>query len=289
MHQNSVFFIFLGLIIIIMETKIIKGLSQIQSKYDAFFIDLWGVIHNGMELHSGAINVLENLNKLNKRYVLMSNAPRPSKSVENFLLQLNMKNTLVKNIFTSGEAAIRTLKMNLYGKYFYHLGPDRDNSIYEDFKENKKSLKEAQFILCTGFLDGREDSLDYYKELLTKHIKLIMVCTNPDLIVHRGNKEEYCAGKLAELFKNLGGKVVYFGKPHPEIYNFCIKKKENILVIGDNIRTDIKGANNMKLESLFITQGVHKKEFLNIKLQNYDKVLNNYGVKTNYYQNQLSW
>jgi len=272
-----------------METKIIKGLSQIQSKYDAFFIDLWGVIHNGMELHSGAISVLENLNKLNKRYVLMSNAPRPSKSVENFLLQLNMKKTLVKNIFTSGEAAIRTLKMNLYGKYFYHLGPDRDNSIYEDFKENKKSLKEAQFILCTGFLDGREDSLDYYKELLTKHIKLIMVCTNPDLIVHRGNKEEYCAGKLAELFKNLGGKVVYFGKPHPEIYNFCIKKKENILVIGDNIRTDIKGANNMKLESLFITQGVHKKEFLNIKLQNYDKVLNNYGVKTNYYQNQLSW
>jgi len=272
-----------------METKLIKGLSQIQSKYDAFFIDLWGVVHNGMQLYPEAINVLENLNKLNKRYVLMSNAPRPSKSVEKFLLKLNMNEALIKNIFTSGEAAIKTLKMKLYGKYFYHLGPDRDSSMYEDFKENKKSLAEAEFILCTGFLDDQEYSLEYYKVLLKEHTKLKMICTNPDLIVHRGNKKEYCAGKLAEIFKELGGKVIYFGKPYSEIYNFCMNKKENILVIGDNIRTDIKGANNMNLESLFITQGIHKEEFINLKLQNYDKVLNKYGVKTNYYQDKLNW
>ena len=60
-----------------MKAKSIRGLSQIQSKYDAFFIDLWGVIHNGVQLYPGAINVLENLNKLNKRYVLISNAPTP--------------------------------------------------------------------------------------------------------------------------------------------------------------------------------------------------------------------
>tara|TARA_B100000029_G_scaffold414383_1_gene417779 strand:+ start:944 stop:1762 length:819 start_codon:yes stop_codon:yes gene_type:complete len=272
-----------------METKLIKGLSQIQSKYDAFFIDLWGVIHNGVHLYSEAINVLENLNKLNKKYVLMSNAPRPSKSVEQFLLKLNMNRILIKNVFTSGEAAIKTLKTNSYGKYFYHLGPMRDSSMYEDFKENKKSLENAEFILCTGFLDNQEDSLDYYKDLLKNHVKLKMICTNPDLIVHRGNKKEYCAGKLAELFKNLGGEVIYFGKPYPEIYNFCTNKKENILVIGDNIRTDIKGANNMNLDSLFITEGIHKSEFLNLKLQNYDKILDKYGVKTNYFQNRLSW
>ena len=101
-----------------MQTKLIHGLSQVQSKYDAFFIDLWGVIHNGIKLYPEAINVLENLNKLNKRFVLMSNAPRPSKNVEKFLLKLKMDKRLVKNIFTSGEAALKSLQKKLYGENF---------------------------------------------------------------------------------------------------------------------------------------------------------------------------
>ena len=116
-----------------------------------------------------------------------------------------------------------------------------------------------------------------------------MVCTNQDLIVHRGDNTEYCAGSIAAVFKKLGGKVVYFGKPYPEIYNFCVKKNETILVIGDNIRTDIKGANKMKFDSLFITDGIHKKEFLNLTVENYDKVLKKYKAETNYYQERLRW
>ena len=116
-----------------------------------------------------------------------------------------------------------------------------------------------------------------------------MVCTNPDLIVHRGDTSEYCAGSLAAIFEKLGGKVIYFGKPYPEIYNFCIKRNEKVLVIGDNIRTDIKGANNMKFDSLFITGGIHNKEFLNLSIENYDKILEKYEVNTNYYQEKLTW
>ena len=116
-----------------------------------------------------------------------------------------------------------------------------------------------------------------------------MVCTNPDLIIHRGFETEYCAGSIANIFKRLGGQAVYFGKPYSEIYNFCLKKNEKILAIGDNIQTDIKGANRMKFDSLFITDGIHKKEFLNLKVQDYNKILNRYNVKTNYYQKILSW
>ena len=272
-----------------MKKKIIKGLREIHENYDAFFIDLWGVIHNGIKLYPGAIEVLGNLYKLKKRFVLMSNAPRPSKNVEKFLLNLKMDKIFVKNIFTSGEAAIKTLHQNVYGKNFYHLGPKRDNSLFEKFEKNKKSLKKADFILCTGFLDGHEDSLDFYKNLLRNHTQLKMICTNPDLIVYRGSKQEYCAGTLAVIFQDMGGEVIFFGKPHPEIYKFCIKNDEKILVIGDNIRTDIKGANNMSLDSLFITNGIHKNEFLNLSLQNYDKILEKYGTKTNYYQERLTW
>ena len=116
-----------------------------------------------------------------------------------------------------------------------------------------------------------------------------MICTNPDLIVHRGSKREYCAGTLAATFEELGGEVIYFGKPYPEIYNFCIKNNETILAIGDNIRTDIKGANKMNFDSLFIINGVHKNEFLNLPIENYDKVLDKYDAITNYYQERLTW
>ena len=272
-----------------METKLIKGIEKVQGKYDTFFIDLWGVMHNGIELYPDAIKVLENLNKLNKRFVLMSNAPRPSKNVEQFLIKLNMCKSLIKNIFTSGEAALKSLQSNTYGKFFYHLGPERDNSLYKNFEKSKKGLKDAEFILCTGLLDEEENSLNYYENLLKEYTKLVMVCTNPDLVVHRGRKQEYCAGTLAKIFEKLGGKVIYFGKPYPEIYKFCIRKNEKILIIGDNIRTDIKGANNMQFDSVCITNGVHKEEFSKLQLNDYDEVLKRYGAKTNYYQEILKW
>ena len=270
----------------------IKGLSEIYHKYDAFLIDLWGVVHNGIQLYPEAIKVLENLNKLSKKFVLLSNAPRPSKNVEKFLLNLKMDKIFAKNVFTSGEVALKSLEKKIYGEKFYHLGPKRDNDLSKGFEKNKKSLEESDFILCTGFLEDledKEDSLDFYKDLLKKHLQLKMICTNPDLVVYHGSKKEYCAGTLAAVFEKLGGKVVYFGKPYPEIYNLCIKKNETTLAIGDNIRTDIKGANNMKFDSLFITNGIHKNEFINLPLDDYDKILEKYKAKTNYYLEKLIW
>ena len=150
-----------------MKTKFIKGLSQVQSEYDAFFIDLWGVVHNGIQLYPKAVSTLENLIKLNKRFVLMSNAPRPSRNVGKFLLNLKINKIFIKNIFTSGEAALKSLEQSLYGKKFYHLGPNRDSSLFAEFEKNKSSIEEADFILCTGFLDGNEDSLNFYIKQLS--------------------------------------------------------------------------------------------------------------------------
>ena len=272
-----------------MKTKLIKGLSQIQSQYDAFFIDLWGVIHNGIHLYPEAIDVLKNLNKINKRFVLISNAPRPSKSVEKYLLNLKMDKTFLKNIFTSGEAALQIIKKNIYGKKFYHIGPERDKDLIIGFEKNNTFLNSCDFILCTGLFKDKENSLDYYKDLLKKYTKLKMVCTNPDLVVHRGSVREYCAGSVAAIFEKLGGNVIYIGKPYPEIYNFCMNKKESVLAIGDNIQTDIRGANNMKIDSLLITSGIHKDEFFNLSSKDYDKILRNYNTQTNYYQERLVW
>ncbi len=158
-----------------MKTKLIKGLRQIQSKYDAFFIDLWGVIHNGVNLYPEAIDVLENLNKLNKRFVLISNAPRPSKSVERYLINLKMDKVFLKNLFTSGEATLQTLKNNVYGKKFYHLGPKKDIDLIRGLEKNQTTLNKCDFILCTGLFENEKNSLNYYENLLKKFTKVKML------------------------------------------------------------------------------------------------------------------
>ena len=114
-----------------------------------------------------------------------------------------------------------------------------------------------------------------------------MICTNPDLTVHRGQEEEYCAGSVAQVFESLGGKVVYFGKPYKEVYNLCFSNKEKVLAIGDNLRTDIKGANNLNIDSLFISNGVHRNEFEN--QSELEDLLKKYKVETNYFQAGLTW
>ena len=114
-----------------------------------------------------------------------------------------------------------------------------------------------------------------------------MICTNPDLIVDRGKKRELCAGSVAMTFEEIGGNVIYFGKPYPEVYNQSIQTKEKrIIAIGDNLNTDIKGANNMNYDSLIITNGIHKNEF---EKEGVEKILKKYNVISTYSQSNLKW
>ena len=259
-----------------MKIKKLDHLSSIFHEYDAFIIDLWGVMHNGVSLNNSAVKAVSELQSNGKRIVFLSNAPRPTKKVVEFLKKMKMEDRFLKNVFTSGEAAINSLKNNKFGLKFYHLGPKRDESLFSDIKINQTTLDKCDFILCTGLFDEENENLQFYSDLLKDFTKKKLVCTNPDLIVHRGGEEEYCAGKIAEIFESLGGKVVYFGKPHKEVYISCLKSDQKTLVIGDNLKTDIKGANNMNLDSIFITSGVHKSKTIDEKLM--DKLLAEHNV-----------
>ena len=270
-----------------MKIKKLDHLSKIFQEYDAFIIDLWGVMHNGIRLNPSAMNTVRELESNGKRVVFLSNAPRPTKKVVEFLKKMKMEERYLKNVLTSGESAMSSLKKSKFGKKFYHLGPERDDSLFSDLKKNKTTLEECDFILCTGLFDEEEENLKYYEKLLKNFTKKTLVCTNPDLIVHRGGEEEYCAGKIAEIFESLGGTVVYFGKPHKEVYFSCLKADEKTLVIGDNLKTDIKGANNMNLDSIFITSGVHKSKTNNEELL--EKLLKENNVSSKYFQKELTW
>ena len=267
--------------------KELKHLSEVFKSYDTFVIDLWGVMHNGVVLNSKAVEAVEHLKNNSKKIVFLSNAPRPSSKVINFLLKMNLDKKYLLNVMTSGEAAIDAINQNKFGKTFFHLGPPRDTSLFEKQKDNKTVIDKCDFILCTGLFDNHEDDLSYYKNFLKEHISKKLICTNPDLTVHRGNIEELCAGSVAKVFEELGGKVIYYGKPYKEVYNKCFDKGEKVLAIGDNLRTDIKGANNLNIDSIFITEGVHRQEIGDsTKL---DALLTKYKVKTNFFQKELTW
>ena len=199
--------------------KELKHLSEVFKSYDTFVIDLWGVMHNGVVLNSKAVEAVDHLKNNSKKIVFLSNAPRPSSKVINFLLKMNLDKKYLLNVMTSGEAAIDAINQNKFGKTFFHLGPPRDTSLFEKQKNNKTEIDKSDFILCTGLFDNHEHDLSYYKNLLKEHISKKLICTNPDLTVHRGNIEELCAGSVAKVFEELGGKVIYYGKPYKEVYS----------------------------------------------------------------------
>jgi len=265
-----------------------EGLRSVFDNYELLFIDLWGVVHNGIELHENAIHTLSKISEAKKDYILLTNAPRPNKTVKIFLEKLGLDKSMREKVFTSGEAALGYLKKNYISQKFYHIGPPRDFNLFIDFKNEKtEDIDKSNYLLCTGLYDQHDQDLNFYKELLINSISKKMICTNPDLIVDRGKKREYCAGSVAMTFEKLGGKVIYFGKPYPEVYNqSTTSNNKKIIAIGDNLNTDIKGAINMNYDSLIITDGVHKEE---IKRNGIEKVLLNYNVDATFSQSELKW
>jgi len=263
------------------------GFKSIVNSYDLFFIDIWGVVHNGISLNKSSIEVLENLSNLNKEFVLLTNAPRPNIIVINFLEKMGLNKIFFDNVFTSGEAALKYLIKDLKNKKFFHIGPPRDFDLFKSFEENKVSnIDESDYLLCSGLFDDLDD-LNYYKTLFINQISKKMICTNPDLVVDRGEEREYCAGSIAKIFEKIKGEVIYFGKPYPPVYNLSSDtKNKKILCIGDNLNTDIRGANIQNYDSLLITSGIHRKEISKFKLNN---VIEKYSAKVDYSQTDLKW
>ena len=265
-----------------------EGFSSIVDDYQLFYVDLWGVVHNGVSLHEEAIKTLNEITRKKKDYILLTNAPRPNHSVKSFLEKLGMEKEIRDHVFTSGEAALNYLRKHFLDKTFFHVGPPRDFDLFTDFKKNKsENIENSDYILCTGLFDNHDKDLKYYKSLFENNLKKKMICTNPDLIVDRGSNRELCAGSVAMVFEKMGGEVVYFGKPYPEVYNQSFdNKNKKILSIGDNLNTDIKGANLLNFDSLLISNGIHKNE---IEKNGIQKISKSYEAICNYVQSELKW
>lgn len=250
----------------------ISNLSQIASNYDAYIVDLWGVLHNGQEAFPEAVLALAELKALQKKIILLSNSPRRVRAAEARLAELGIVRDFYDELYTSGEDCFQALQYSpdewyrKLGNYYFHIGPNDDKSMaHELSKMQVTSVENAEFVLVTG-TKGWEVDVSKYVPALEKayEMGLPMVCANPDLTVLFDGEAVICAGAIAQYYEGIGGEVRYHGKPYPGIYKVVMQKlfpikKERILAIGDSLRTDIKGAAQLNIDTLLVLSGIHHK------------------------------
>jgi len=254
-----------------MTTPMIPGLSALAGRFDALILDLWGVIHDGVEAYAGARAALQAIRAAGKRTLLLSNAPRRSDALVAQLAGMGIGRELYDFVLSSGEAVHLEMKDRSdpfyagLGRRLYHLGPERDRNVYEGLDYRPVAIGEADFILNTGPCDLSETVEDYLP-LLRQGIgrDLPMVCANPDHVVIRQGKRVVCAGALAARYAELGGTVSMRGKPDPAIYRqvqaILAVPQQRILAVGDALHTDIRGALGAGIAGIFVTQGIHAEE-----------------------------
>jgi HAD superfamily hydrolase (TIGR01459 family) len=203
--------------------------------------------------------------------VFITNSPRPSEQVARQLDQLHVPREAYDAMASSGDVTRQVIRSRP-GQTIYHLGPERDRSIFAGQDIRFAPLEEADYVICTGLEDDEREGPQDYRARLEAMLarKLFMVCGNPDVVVERGDRLVYCAGSLADLYQTMGGEVLYAGKPYRPIYDMAIEEAEKaagrtidrarVLAIGDSVRTDLQGARSFGVNFLFITSGIHAEE-----------------------------
>ncbi|TNF57889.1 MAG: TIGR01459 family HAD-type hydrolase [Rhodobacteraceae bacterium] len=254
-------------------TRIITSFSQVSDRYEAAFVDLWGCVHDGVRALPEAVSALQAYRAQGGVVVLVTNSPRARSGVEKQLDLFGVPRDAWDSIATSGDSARAAMFRGVVGRKVWFIGEARDTRFFdpihivEDPVEIEQvPLEDAEGIVCTGPFDPLADPATMRPQFLyakTRGMKFL--CANPDIVVDRGETREWCAGALARLYTEMGGESLYFGKPHPPIYDLARRRLAQvrpgipdsaIIAIGDGIHTDIQGAMGEDIDSLFISGGL---------------------------------
>jgi HAD superfamily hydrolase (TIGR01459 family) len=224
-------------------------------------------VHNGERPFYSTVDVLAKHREHGGTVILVSNSPRSEKGVTHQLDEIGVRKDAYDGAVTSGDVTQSLMLAEPTGKLF-HLGPQRDLSLFEGLKVARVSQQEAGAIICTGLYHDDRETPDDYVDLLAqlRALNLPMICANPDKIARKGDRLMYCAGALAEAYQNIGGTVQMAGKPYAPIYERALAKaaavrgaavaKSQVLAIGDGPETDILGAANQGFPVVYVSGGV---------------------------------
>jgi HAD superfamily hydrolase (TIGR01459 family) len=253
--------------------RFVERLRDVTDGVDVLLSDIWGVVHNGLEAFPEACEALHSHRSRGGTVILITNAPRPADSVQRQLRKLRVADETYDAIVTSGDLTRHYVAAHP-GRRVFWLGPERDSSIYRGLDAVLSPLEQADYLVCTGLLDDETETAEDYRPMMmqARERNLPFICANPDIVVERGDRLIYCAGAIAELYREIGGEVIFYGKPHRPIYERAMElaaeqrrgepvSRERVLAIGDSVRTDLAGAHGFGLDCLFVTRGIHSEEF----------------------------
>lgn len=241
----------------------ITHFAALATRYEALLCDAWGVIHNGVTLFDGAAEALRQFRAECGPVIILTNAPRPSRIIPAQLDRLGLPRDTYDGVVTSGDATRAEIASRAPAPAF-RLGPEKDDPLCEGIDIAFAPLEAAEFIICTGLADDQNETPQTYRLLLERAAarRLPMICANPDIVVRRGGRLVFCAGALAEIYEQLGGEVIYGGKPHQAIYDLALAEigrltgeaveRRKVLAVGDGLKTDIAGANAQGIDAVFI-------------------------------------
>ncbi len=252
----------------LVPVPIISSIAPLAAGKDAWLVDIWGVMHNGVSPFVAAVQACRAFRDTGGTVLLLSNAPRPAASVAAQLDRIGVPRDAWDVIVSSGDAA-RAFIAKRGAEPVLHLGPERDLPIYDGLGVSLVPVDEAGCVVCTGLFNDEVETADDYADILARcrSRALPMLCANPDITVERGGRIVYCAGALARAYEAMGGDVVYAGKPHLPVYEMAFAAleqrhgaavpRERLLAIGDGARTDIDGAAAAGIASVYIASAVH--------------------------------
>jgi len=250
---------------------IIPHFSALVTNYDVILSDVWGVVHNGLRSFPEPCDALTRARAHGLAVVLITNAPRPNEAVIRQLDRLHVPHEVYDALASSGDVTRDAIRRRP-GQTVFHIGPERDHSIFAGLDLRFAPLESADYVVCSGLFDDEKETPDDYRERLAAMLKrkLFMLCGNPDVVVERGDRLVYCAGAIADMYAGMGGEVLYAGKPYRPIYELALARAEaalgrkadlrRVLAIGDSVRTDLAGAHAFGIDCLFVTAGIHAEE-----------------------------
>jgi HAD superfamily hydrolase (TIGR01459 family) len=283
-----------------MTLRFVERLRDVTGGVEVVLSDIWGVVHNGLESFPEACAALHSYRQQGGVVILITNAPRPADSVQRQLRKLGVADETYDAIVSSGDLT-RHFVADHPGKKLYWVGPERDSSIHRGLDPVMSELDGADYIICTGLFDDETETPADYRPMLNKALarKVPLICANPDIVVERGDRLIYCAGAIAELYRELGGEVVFYGKPHRPIYERAMvlaaerrghpAELSHVLAIGDSVRTDLTGALNFGIDCLFVTRGIHSEEFAGIDQLDPASVKELFGHPPRALMRELRW
>src|ERR1700749_633031 len=277
-----------------------ENLRDLVKGVDVLLSDIWGVVHNGLVAFPEACEALHNFRTQGGTVILITNAPRPADSVQRQLRKFGVADDTYDAIVSSGDLT-RLFVAEHAGRKVFWLGPERDNSIHRGLNPILAPLEQADYIVCTGLFDDETETAEDYRAMMlqARERKLTLICANPDIVVERGDRLIYCAGAIAELYRELGGEVIFYGKPHRPIYERAMAlatehrgrpaELSRVLAIGDSVRTDLAGAHGFGIGCLFVTRGIHSEEFEGIDQLDPASVKELFGPPPRALMRELKW